>query len=262
MRENPDIQCIVDQMVNEKLKKKGKQQQQVESAGKMIKSPLDTTIYVPGLMQRVAIGSNQNKFETNVVNNQSTPKIGENTNSIPQQISKFIEGIRINPSEPVITGDTPNDRKLVVNERTVISDEQELEDLIRQARDMAGQKIIEAKKFKASLVPLPQGMVFNHAGVALQINVIESNVLNDESVPQVQVFLPSLINPKQAWQPDYDDNFFHITCHINPSLRSKIEKGEFIELDKLLPKDKYAAKGEDQMDPLRQIHFLHGCREI
>ena len=90
-------------------------------------------------MQKVAVGSNQNKFETNVVNNQSTPKIGGNSNSMSQQISKFIEGIRINPSEPVVTGDTPNDHKLVVNDRTIISDEQELEDLIRQARDMAGQ---------------------------------------------------------------------------------------------------------------------------
>ena len=89
-------------------------------------------------------------------------------------------------------------------------------------------------------------MVFNHAEIAPPINAIESNGLNDESVPQVQVFPPSLVNTKQAWQPDYNDNFFHITCDIDPSLRSKIEKGEFIELDKLLPKDKYATKSEDQ----------------
>ena len=34
-----------------------------------------------------------------------------------------------------------------------------------------------------------------------------------------------------------DDDFFHITCHIDSSLRTKIENGEFVDLDKLLPKD-------------------------
>ena len=35
-----------------------------------------------------------------------------------------------------------------------------------------------------------------------------------------------------------DDDFFHLTCHIEPSLKHKIEKGEFVELEKLLPKDR------------------------
>ena len=35
-----------------------------------------------------------------------------------------------------------------------------------------------------------------------------------------------------------DDDFFHLTCQIEPSLIHKIEKGEFVELEKLLPKDR------------------------
>ena len=35
-----------------------------------------------------------------------------------------------------------------------------------------------------------------------------------------------------------DDDFFHLTCHIEPNLFHRIEKGEFVELEKLLPKDK------------------------
>ena len=34
-----------------------------------------------------------------------------------------------------------------------------------------------------------------------------------------------------------DDDFFHLTCHIDQSLKKKIENGEFVDLDKLLPKD-------------------------
>ena len=36
---------------------------------------------------------------------------------------------------------------------------------------------------------------------------------------------------------DDDDEFFHVTCHIEESLRSKIARGEFVDLEKLLPKD-------------------------
>ena len=42
-----------------------------------------------------------------------------------------------------------------------------------------------------------------------------------------------------------DDDFFHLTCHIEPSLIHKIEKGEFVELEKLLPKDKLGGKMEE-----------------
>ena len=42
---------------------------------------------------------------------------------------------------------------------------------------------------------------------------------------------------------DQDDEFFHITSQIDPSLRVKIERGEFIELERLLPCDRSSAKG-------------------
>ena len=32
--------------------------------------------------------------------------------------------------------------------------------------------------------------------------------------------------------------FFHVTCHVEHSLKDKIERGEFVELDKLLPQTK------------------------
>ena len=34
-----------------------------------------------------------------------------------------------------------------------------------------------------------------------------------------------------------DNDFFHLTCHIDPLLKRKIENGEYVDLDKLLPKD-------------------------
>ena len=44
-----------------------------------------------------------------------------------------------------------------------------------------------------------------------------------------------------------DDDFFHLTCHIEPNLIHKFEKGEFVELEKLLPPDKgYGYKSNDE----------------
>ena len=40
---------------------------------------------------------------------------------------------------------------------------------------------------------------------------------------------------------DDDDEFFHITCHISATLRAKIARGEYIDLEQLLPKDRNAA---------------------
>ena len=37
---------------------------------------------------------------------------------------------------------------------------------------------------------------------------------------------------------DEDDNFFHITCHIDEVLHAKIEKGQYVELERLLAKER------------------------
>ena len=44
-----------------------------------------------------------------------------------------------------------------------------------------------------------------------------------------------------------DDDFFHLTCHIDPNLQQKIENGCYVDLDKLLPKDRSS-------DPTQQLN--------
>ena len=36
---------------------------------------------------------------------------------------------------------------------------------------------------------------------------------------------------------DTDDEFFHVTCNVEPTLKTRIQWGEFVDLEKLLPKD-------------------------
>ena len=75
------------------------------------------------------------------------------------------------------------------------------EDFLREEAD---QEIIDAERFKAAAANLPRGR-------------------------------SDLITPGRY---DYskDDQFFHATCHIEPSLVEKIQRGEFVELERLLNK--------------------------
>ena len=42
-----------------------------------------------------------------------------------------------------------------------------------------------------------------------------------------------------------DDDFFYLTCHIDSNLIAKIEKGEYVDLDKLLVKDSRKKNGDN-----------------
>ena len=43
-------------------------------------------------------------------------------------------------------------------------------------------------------------------------------------------------------------SFFHVTSQIDPNLKQKIERGEFIELERLLPKDRTSQSGNDEIN--------------
>ena len=84
------------------------------------------------------------------------------------------------------------------------------------------QTILDAEKFKATIEPVP-GMFDENGILCEQQNFGKVNLMN---------------NGMAVGNGFSDDDFFHLTCHIDVSLRSKIEKGDFVDLEKLLPKDK------------------------
>ena len=45
---------------------------------------------------------------------------------------------------------------------------------------------------------------------------------------------------------DEDDEFFHLTCHVEPSLKTKIEVGQYVDLERLLPKSRAQVLNEEQ----------------
>ena len=54
-----------------------------------------------------------------------------------------------------------------------------------------------------------------------------------------------------------DDEFFHITCHVEPGLIERIAKGEFVDLEKLLPKSRNAYINGNN-EPKTELIFKEG----
>ena len=53
-----------------------------------------------------------------------------------------------------------------------------------------------------------------------------------------------------------DDKFFHLTCHIDKTLQEKIEKEDYVDLEKLLPKSNTSAStsGYNDGNHLEWVH--------
>ena len=129
-----------------------------------------------------------------------------------------------------------------------------------EARKRAAKTVVEAEKFCAAIVDPPGRFIENgdleacaqpiHGSDSAMVNMQpRSRMVNVSEVNHMSHHLANL-NAQEPMQLCHiqglldigkgvsDDDFFHLTCHIEPSLIHKIEKGEFVELEKLLPKDK------------------------
>lgn len=87
---------------------------------------------------------------------------------------------------------------------------------LSSARGATDKVLLEAEKYKAALAA-PKGMV-----------PIDDNI-------------------KMLRQFNIDDDFFHVTCHIDSSLKTKIQNGEFVDLERLLPREKSIGRFESAL---------------
>ena len=87
------------------------------------------------------------------------------------------------------------------------------------AKEAADLAIIEAEKHKAE-IETPRGKPMN--------------MVDERGIPVID-----------------DDNFTHISSHVDESIVKKIQRGEFVELSKLLKKSKYASGLADEPDKYR-----------
>ena len=173
----------------------------------MIKSPSDSTLYTPALKLR----------QRDTVQN-----VGGQEN-IVDQVSSFVDKMRLQASQRDRESSRSSHRNLVpegndsreyhgsdADQASSHKDDHEA-----HAKELTDKLILESEKFKADLVT-PKGM--------LDIQVIPRI---DREIELMRKF-------------DNDDDFFYISCHIDPQIKQKIERGEFVDLEKLLPKERSA----------------------
>ena len=263
---NPYLKNLLDKMLEEKLKQVGLRTDSTSTThepvagcsnqgtpktttkvGNMIgvnkiKSPSDTTIYRPALKRRNISG------EPGIMNVDMTgqqTQIGRSSD-IDRHVDYFVETVRREQQSQV---NVPG---------------------LDQAKERVDNTILEAEKFKAMIME-PKGKLDQVGSVnnsdTIQGNNSREGVFRDRdhSCEQVQDLYTHQIqcnglemqrgglslnkvdhdvvcqSPNDAAVQDVgtgisDDDFFHLTCHIEPALFQKIERGEFVDLDKLLPK--------------------------
>ena len=166
------------------------------------------------------------------------------------KISNFIEAVRLESEENGKQSPARLMRK-VPQDASVIPSHDVAENKTRQS-------VIEAKKFKAKIAePTGTSQILGSQadgffqGLENHRMETEIQVVTDPShdLEMVQLNRDQTVN-----QGISDDNFFHLTCHVDPMLISKIEKGEFVDLEKLLPKDKVGKCYSDDSSQLEWIH--------
>ena len=228
------------------------------------KSPSDTTIYSPGLKKGIA---------NNVLN-----MVRDHDDVDINNISNFVERIRINDRLDHSSGSCSRRspvRASPLNDVTPVrgGDTRHVEHSSRKSQlsQSSGQRkvqqqhnpddtdrvteqlLVQAERFKAR-VEAPKGNSGNS-------EFVHRSGFNELLMPYDYDRLRSkFIRPEGSLGPidneilflrnfDQDDEFFHITSQIDSALRVKIERGEFIDLERLLPKDKaFGGSGGDELN--------------
>ena len=190
-----------------------------------IKLPSDTTLYTPALNktpQRNTEGFSGLEPGFNKQLN-ITPQL-----NIADKISNFVDQAHNQSegrqaSERVDRGHRPSEQPVTTQVKA------------DYARDLAVQIIVGAKNFRAEVTKLQGKQIYE-------------NVLNN-SFGNGQVDHRHFLGVEMDRQVVHDDDeFFHVTCHIDKTTTTKIERGEFMDLEKLIFRDCAHYEHEDRLE--------------
>ena len=219
---------------------------------RLFKSPSNTTLYSPGLR-----------------------KISSNDVTLIKKISNFVESIRLdegkggqyNQITPTTSRDNCDIRRIL--HRDASQDKSTSGEMNRRDSQSSGQihsshdrsrvnevdhdhtsdqLLIETEKFRAK-VEAPKGInSYNDMIMPYDYQKLKERFVKPEGLARLDSKILFLRNFNQ------DDEFLHVTSQIEPSLRVKIERGEFVELERLLPQDRSSGSRGDDLN--RQLFQL------
>ena len=220
----PRVKNLFNKFWEEKMKElngsKGEKAQNKATGGDFIKSPSDTMIYVPALMKSPPIVKNLDKTLATTLND--SDKIGINEVMVNNIVSDFVDAVRLEQQgrEDRIDLQEKERRRASVSSEVLGQED---------ARLQMDNAVNEAEKFRASVAASNPGMEQHFdSNIGCKTGEQHSWVEHFSQTQQIAMSMPS--NIPNIGVGVSDDDFFHLTCHIDPSLIHKIEKGEFVEL--------------------------------
>ena len=220
-----------------------------DNEGTILKSPSDTTIYAPALNKVTSNNNSPIMIAKQHINRD------KNDNGLIDQISDFVEKVRIetsrstkndtsrsaSKSQPIYGEEEPSTSSSshTRKDNSRVCDEEGNTQQHPRERSLSrvDRMVLEAEKFKAAIIP-PKGK-------DVEMVSVERDELKN---------LLTLVRTK--YEEDVDDEFFHITCHIDKNLKDKIGRGEFVDLECLLPRTRSqvvaGGPGEDEIEVVRK----------
>ena len=221
-----------------KVKGSGEKQGKSSSRGKgqkILKAPSNVTLYTPALRRdsTVATSPTLNHLANKNFHQLSPAQPVCNFDmSAVDQISNLLDRIRVQQSEHRRDQDSRGRSATPAQNQTSSRTQPQVRPEVQEGQELADQMVRDAERFKASVLP-PKGNSSNN------LNAIMGK-LKDGNFPSLESFLKCLA-------ANDDDDFFHLTCHVDAALKEKIEKGDFVDLDRLLPKTRTQTMHDDQL---------------
>ena len=208
-----------------------------------VKSPSDTTIYAPALKK---LGAKKLPLSCGVLQgiiNEEGCNVNERNidNELLQQVSDFVENIRVENQHRRANSCDRSQNFSNATRRIVQPPPANLE--LENARACNEQEIVNAERHRVG-AEIPGMSNFETSNLQVGGNVdCGQNLMHEQGD---EPCVPNLMNPTLVNQSNIpnigsgvsDDDFFHLICYIDPALIHKIEKGEFVELDKSLPRNR------------------------
>ena len=233
------------------------------NSNELIKSPSDTTIYAPALNRLTSNVDHTKQIVDRILNDKGN---GPNITApgvvcmpdVTDQITHFIEGVRLEAKGKsstsgkdgqraghIIQDAGPSTSCEVSNEPHIRIFADPHQEQIDAAKDKADKLILDAERFKATVNTPPgelpsQQAIFLNAPQPMHSVPNLNQIQNMSNVNQ----MPSTLEMDRHLALN-DDDFFHVTCHVDTALRCKIERGEYVDLERLLPKQRNSFGFED-----------------
>ena len=230
------------------------------------KSPSDTTIYAPALnliprrphddiIQMPILGDNSQHFGDSIAGDTANLRIPQKlqqiqqipnsikqveqtqgkqvNNELIQQIANFVEQVRLENENNRVSVESSIQANLQANQtndrgvQPGTSGDKGPAAMLEEVDQYARNMVLQAERFRAK-VKLPQGMVnLNQQTIPETMIEFNQNQAGQGVIGQMQVGNVNQVGIS-------DDEFFHLTCYVEANLKHKIEKGEYVELEKLL----------------------------